>query len=125
MRWTSRQHLQMAQHLDAKAHLATGEKKARLASLAATARLLATMAVKEEGRYRAEMPRIAEALFHPSFHPETLLRVIADSDRTTVELTSAESIVARRFTHKTVVAPSYAARFWTNLDAILLAPFDI
>lgn len=80
--------------------------------------------VRKQRRYRAEIPRIAEALFSPSFHPETLLRVIADSDRTIIELTSAESILARRFTHKSVVAPNYAAQFWTELDAIMLVPFD-
>ncbi|WP_354269332.1 hypothetical protein [Bradyrhizobium japonicum] len=46
------------------------------------------------------LPRIAEALFHPSFDPETLLRVIADTDNTTMELTSAEHNFGRRFTHK-------------------------
>lgn len=79
---------------------------------------------KSSVRYRAEMPRIAEVLFHPSFQPETLLRVVADSDRTIMELTSAESILARGFTYKSVVAPNCAAQFWTKLDAMLLAPFN-
>jgi len=93
--------------------------------------------VRERLRYRDrdEMPRIAKALFYPSFHPETLLRVIADGDGTTMELTSvessiwysghAEASVARRFTHKNIVAPNYALRFWTKLEAMLLAPFNI
>jgi len=83
--------------------------------------------VRNRPRYRdrAESPRIAEALFRPSFQPETLLRVIADSDHTTMELTSAEHNFAPRFTHKNVVAPNCALQFWTELDAILAAPFNI
>jgi hypothetical protein len=42
-----------------------------------------------------------------------------------MELTSAESILARRFTHKNIVAPNFALQFWTKLDAMLLAPFNI
>ena len=76
-------------------------------------------------RDRDEMPRIAEALFRPSFDAETLLRVIPDSDGTTLELTSAEHMFAHPFTHKNVVAPNYALRFWTKLDAMLAAPFNI
>jgi hypothetical protein len=63
-----------------------------------------------------------------------LLRVIADADGTTMELTSVESSIwhsghseastARRFTHKNIVAPNYALRFWTKLDAMLLAPLN-
>ena len=59
----------------------------------------------------------------------------ADADGTTMELTSvessiwysghAEASVARRFTHKNIVAPNYALRFWTKLEAMLLAPFNI
>jgi hypothetical protein len=71
------------------------------------------------------MPRIAEALFQPSFDPEILLRVIADSNGTILEFTSAEHNFARRFTHKNTVAPNYALRFWTKLDAMLAAPFNI
>ncbi|MET4482973.1 hypothetical protein [Bradyrhizobium sp. F1.13.3] len=74
---------------------------------------------------RDEMPRIAEALFRPSFDAETLLRVIADSDGTIMELTSAEHMIAHPFTHKNIVAPNYALRFWTEMDAMLAAPFNI
>jgi hypothetical protein len=120
MRWTSRQHLQMAQHLDAKARLATGEKRARLASLAAAARLVAGLALEQE----SARPRIAEVLLKPSFEAETSLRVIAEPDHTIVELTSAESIVSPQFTKKSVVASNCASRFWTKLDELLAAPFD-
>lgn len=75
--------------------------------------------------HRAETPRIAEALFRPSCDAETLLRVIAEPNHTIVELTSAESIFGRRLTHKGVVAPNFATRFWTKLDAMLAAPLDI
>lgn len=71
------------------------------------------------------LPRIAEALFHPSFDPETLLRVIADTDNTTMELTSAEHNFGRRFTHKNIVEPNYALRFWNKLDAMLATPLNI
>jgi len=75
-------------------------------------------------RYQAETPRIAKALFRPSFHPEILVHVIADSDRTTLELTSSESIFAPQFTYKCVVAPNCAAQFWSKVDAMLAAPFN-
>jgi hypothetical protein len=76
-------------------------------------------------RDRDELPRIAKVLFCPSFDAETLLRIIAGSDGTTVELTSAESFFARRFTYKSIVAPNCALRFWANLDAMLATPFNI
>jgi hypothetical protein len=63
-----------------------------------------------------------------------LLRVITEAADTTIELTSVESSLwhsgrseastARRFTHRDFVAPNCAARFWTELDAMLLAPFN-
>jgi hypothetical protein len=82
------------------------------------------MTLVKQRRYQAESPRIAEALFRPSFHPETLVRVIADSDRTTMEVTSSESIFAPRFTYKSAVAPNHAVQFWSKLDALLAAPFN-
>ncbi len=120
MRWTSRQHLAMAQLLDAKASLATAEKRARLASLAAAARLVAGLALEQE----SARSRIAEVLLKPSFEAETSLRVIAESDHTIVELTSAESMVSPQFIKKSVVASNSASQFWTKLDELLAAPFD-
>lgn len=111
----------MAEHLDAKARLATGEKRARLASLAAAARVVAGVALEQE----SARPRIAEALFKPSFDAETSLRVIAKPDHTIVELTSAESIVGPQFTRKSVAASNCASRFWTKLDGLLAAPFEL
>lgn len=81
--------------------------------------------VRRQNRHRAETPRFAEALFRPSFDPEILVRVTADSNSTIIELTSAESFLGRPFTHKNVVAPSCALGFWTKLDAMLASPFDI
>ncbi|MHC2371303.1 hypothetical protein ACVIQT_005951 [Bradyrhizobium diazoefficiens] len=78
----------------------------------------------KERRYQAERPRIAEALFRPSFHPETLVCVIADSGQTTMELRSSESIFGPRFTYKSAVAPNHAVKFWSKLDALLAAPLD-
>lgn len=262
MRWTSRQHLEMAKHLAAKASLATGEKKSRLSGLAAAARLLAEKAMEQErlsletpefdadryrqavpylnsgvahlppdcvdpltivkaiigylasigldrdeiryckpyvkrftedminrhafGRrevlgcdrqqaagtslqnmaealmmankdidrsegalvkpaeplknppmtsnytcpsrdqsYRAETLRMAEALFRPSFDAETLLRVTAESNGTIIELKSADGFFGVPFTIKNTVVPCCASQFWTKLDAILAAPFNI
>jgi hypothetical protein len=110
----------MAKHLDAKARLATGEKGARLESLAAALRLVAGLALEQE----SSLPRIAEVLFKPSFNAETLLRVTADSNGTIMELTSAESLVEPPFTHKNVVPSDCASRFWTNVDELLAARFD-
>lgn len=121
MRCTSRQHLRMAEHLDARASLATGEKRARFASLAAAARLVADLALNEENA----SPQIAEVLFKPSFDAETLLRVIAKPDQTIVEVTSAEGIVGPQFIRKSVVASNCAARFWMRLDALLATPFEL
>lgn len=131
MRWTHRQHLQMAQHLDTKASLAVGEKKLRLGGLAAASRLLASMALEQESgdvagrRHNAVTPRIAEALFQPSFDPETLLRVIDGPNGTTLELTSAENRFARQITNRAIVAPDCALQFWSELDALLVTPFNI
>lgn len=75
-------------------------------------------------RDRAEMPRVAEALFRPSFEAETSLRVTAGSNGTMIELTSAQSFFARPFTHRIVVPPNCALDFWTKLDALLATPFD-
>ncbi|WMT71064.1 hypothetical protein [Bradyrhizobium sp. Ash2021] len=74
---------------------------------------------------RQETPRIAEARFHPSFDPKALLRVVAGRDGTTVELTGAKSTFEGRFTHKAIVSPDRASRFWTELDAMLRVPFKI
>lgn len=79
---------------------------------------------RQRYRDRAETPRYAEALFRPSFEAETLLRVTADSNSTTIELTSAEGFVGLPFTHENVVAPSCASRFWTKLDELLAARFN-
>lgn len=82
------------------------------------------MPAVKQCRYQAETPRIAKALFRLSFHPEILVRVIADSDRTTMELTSSESIFAPQFTYNGVVAPNCAAQFWSKVDAMLAVPFN-
>lgn len=74
---------------------------------------------------RRETPRIAEARFHPSFDPKALLRVVASCDGTTLELIGAKSIFEDRFTRKAIVSSVRASRFWTELDAMLLAPFNI
>jgi len=51
----------MAQHLDAKASLTTGEKRTRLAGLAAAARILAGMAIEQESASLAEPEIDADA----------------------------------------------------------------
>lgn len=79
---------------------------------------------RKQVRHRIETPRIAEALFCPSFDAKTLLRVIAEPNCTILELTSSESIVGPPFTHKNVVTSNCASRFWTKLDELLAAPFD-
>ncbi|WP_342740569.1 hypothetical protein [Bradyrhizobium sp. B117] len=52
-------------------------------------------------------------------------RMTAEPNCTIVELTSAESMFEHPFTHREVVAPNEAARFWTELDGILAALLDI
>ncbi|WP_157676687.1 hypothetical protein [Afipia sp. GAS231] len=74
---------------------------------------------------RQETLRIAEARFRPSFDPKALLRVVANCDGTTLELIGAKSIFEQRFARKAIVSSDRASRFWTELDAMLLAPFKI
>src|SRR4051812_45436129 len=90
MRWTSRQHLQMAQHLDAKASLAAGKKKARLAGLAAAGRILAAKAMEQERAsladpefdadvYRQALPYFNAGvahLAHDCADPSTIVRAL-------------------------------------------------
>ncbi len=74
---------------------------------------------------REELPRTAKAHFRPSFDPEALLCVRADSEGTTIEVTSAEHTFAHPFAHRSVVPPHRADRFWTKLDTILGARFEV
>lgn len=67
MRWTSRQHLEMARHLDQKAKLATGTKKARLAGLAAAARVLATTYVERRSSNPAEAGQFDVEVYRQAF----------------------------------------------------------
>lgn len=74
---------------------------------------------------RENISRRAEALFHPSFDPLTLLRVIADTQGTVVEVTSAEHVLAQPFTYRCMVEPNCALQFWNEMDAVLTAPLEL
>ncbi|WP_342729879.1 hypothetical protein [Bradyrhizobium sp. B117] len=80
----------MAKHLDAKASLATGEKKARLSGLAAVGRLLAEKAIEQErlsleepeldaDKYRQAVPYLNAAVAHlppGCTDPRTIVKAI-------------------------------------------------
>lgn len=89
------------------------------------AKKAAEQSVGQRRRDWQETPRIAEARFRPSFDPKALLRVVDGRDGTTLELIGAKNIFEDPFTRKAIVSSDRASRFWTELDSMLLAPFNI